>query len=160
MTDTVRAERRSRWIPLALFGSFALLLAADGVFVYLAVSSNPGVAVPNAYERGLAHNEVLRAAAAQEALGWTGTVTVMPDGDAVELRLTDRDGAPIWGAALRGRLARVVEDRDDRQLDFVARGDGRYLAPLADAGPGLWELAVTAARGSDRYQIVRRITIR
>lgn len=156
MTDHM--ERRSRWIPVALFGGLGAIIAADLMFAAVAVSSNPGLVTVNPFEKGLAHNRVLEEAERQRALGWAVDASVRAD--AVELRLTDAAGRPLEGVEAIGRLARPVGVADERALDFAADGDGLYRAPIAEIGVGQWELAVLVERGGERFQIVKKVQVR
>ena len=78
--STPETATEGRWIPLVFLGAFAVLTAVQAGFVTLAVRTDPGVSAPNAYERGLAHNAVLRDAASAAALGWQVTVEHQADG--------------------------------------------------------------------------------
>lgn len=141
---------------VCLAGFFGTVAAVDGLFIYLAVTSNPGLAVDRPYERGLAHNAVLAEAERRRALGWT-VEPRLRDG-AVEVSARDAAG-PLTGAAIAGTLLRPSRAGLDRPLAFTPAGPGRWTAALPKAQPGLWELDITITRGGDRHQTLTRVTL-
>jgi|HigsolmetaAR203D_1030402.scaffolds.fasta_scaffold01809_14 nitrogen fixation protein FixH len=160
MTNAAENSRSTRWIPYAFFGVFLCFLIADVFFVALAVRSDPGTDTANAFEKGIAHNALLKRAEAQKALGWKAGIELAEDGPAVILTLVDGEGRPVADADLAGRLARRTTDRSDRTLFFAPAGAGVYRAELTGIEDGLWELAVLATRGADSFQVVERVVLK
>ena len=97
---------RSRWIPWAFAGGFAIVFAVNALMIYLAVSTFTGVTVTHAYERGRGYEAVLAEAARQDALGWRATVTL--EGGLLSVAATDRDGRALAGE-VEGVLMRPLE---------------------------------------------------
>lgn len=155
----VHDESTGRLIPSILIAAALALLLVQGVFVTLAVRSDPGVATPNAYERGLAHNATLRAAAAEAALGWTVQVenrgTAAHHGDLV-VTVTDGAGRGLADLTVSGLVARPSRAGLDRALDFAPIGDGRYRARYDLPQPGLWQLDLLLARDDARARHAAR----
>ena len=52
----------NKYIPLSFVLFFIVLAILDGIFVYLAVSTQTGVVTKNAYEKGLNYNEAIKLA--------------------------------------------------------------------------------------------------
>lgn len=126
-----------------LLGFFAVVMVANGAFLYFALRSHPGLGSADAYRRGLQYNRVIEAAEAQRALGWTGTAT--HGGGRLVVRIADAAGMPVSGLAVEAVVRRPVEARDDVALPLAETGDA-YAAPLALRRRGQWDVAVTARR--------------
>jgi nitrogen fixation protein FixH len=149
--------RRSRWIPWAFVGAFAVIIAVNLVLVFAAVSTFPGLTTARSYDRGRTYNQVLAEAARQDALGWTARVAL--EGEALAIGVTDREGLPV-GGRLEGVLVRPLEGTQ-LLLDFAAAGAGRYVAHAALPAAGQWEARLTL-HGADgaRFDIRQRILAR
>lgn len=101
------------WIPWTFAAGFLLVVAVNGVMIWLAASTWTGLVTERAYDRGLEYNRNLEAAARMAQLGWQTRLTVatLADG-ARELRLEarDRTGEPLAGlwsrASSSGRCTR------------------------------------------------------
>jgi nitrogen fixation protein FixH len=136
-----------RHVLYALVAFFSVMLLANGVFVYLAVSTFGGIDTPDAYRKGLAYNETLAEAEAQAKRGWSARIA--PIGNAqLRITITDRAGLPVTGLTLSGRLLRPATNRFDLELtEFIDRGNGIYETSLTSAQSGAW-IAEIEARGS------------
>jgi nitrogen fixation protein FixH len=148
--------RRSRWIPWAFVGAFAVIIAVNLVLVYAALSTFTGVTTGRSYDRGRAYNAVLAEAARQDALGWRARVAL--DAGFVAVRVADREELPV-GGRIEGVLQRPLEGREV-PLDFAAAGPGRFIAPAGDLARGQWEarLTLTGERG-ERFDIRERVFV-
>lgn len=140
MSETTFDPRRSRWIPWAFVGGFAVVIAVNAILIWASISTFTGVTVTRAYERGRGYDQVLAEAARQDALGWTARVQ-LADG---RLRVTavDRDGRPISGR-IEGVLRRPVTG-EDLAIDFRSGSAGAWTAPIGDLPHrGVWEARLT-----------------
>jgi nitrogen fixation protein FixH len=159
----VAAPARGRWIPWTLVAFFGVVLLVNGVMIWIAMQSFPGLVTDRAYDNGLAYNRNLDAEAAQAALGWKAAIGArIVDGFTAELRvdLVDRDGRPIEGAVVAARLARPAETASDFDLALVPSGGGRYLAVFQLPMIGAWDVHLVATRGDDRLVVDRRVSLR
>ena len=82
-------RRRSLWIPAVFVGAMGLVVAVNGIMVYFATSTFPGLDTDKAYVQGLAYNETLREARASDALGWTAVAIV--EAGRLTVDLADRE---------------------------------------------------------------------
>ena len=143
-------ERRTRRVVISSFAAFVVaVLGANGTMIMLAVRTTPGLAVPNAYERGLAYNDVLRAARDQARLGWQADLAFRqgsPLAGRLELQLRDREQQPISRAEIEVLLVRPAEAGLDFRAQLVARGAGLFASELIFPKPGVWD-ALVAIRG-------------
>lgn len=154
-----------RWIPALFLGAFAVLTAVQAGFVTIAVRTDPGVSAPNAYERGLAHNAVLRDAASAAALGWRVDVehrpAAAPDGrhrGTLVVSVVDADADPLNDLRVSALALRPTRAGIDQRLSFRAVGLGRYVAEYDLPLPGVWELATLLERAGDARQTTTRFS--
>ena len=166
MSEAIRRRVRhdDRWIPWAFVAFFGVVFAANGAWVAVAVATWTGMSVEGSpYDRGLAYNEALAAARAQEALGWRAGLDFEghgPTGGALDFTLADRAGVPLTGAEVRARFVRPSHQGQDFELDLPETAAGRYGAEVGLPLPGLWEVRVRAARGGHGYDLTERIVAR
>ena len=146
-----------------LVGFFLVIIAANGVFLTLAVKSFPGVVTEEPYLEGIAYNDRLDEKAAQAALGWSAEIVELarePEGLAVRVIVRDRDGRPVQGLAIAGALRRPASDGEDRALAFESDGDDAYLSRIVDVAPGAWTFEATATSlGGDIFRMQSRVVI-
>ena len=143
-----RPPLTGRHVLAIIVAFFLVIFAVNGVFVYVSLQSHPGVTSDDAYRKGLDHNRTLD----QNARGWRIAVSV--ESGIVELRLSDRAGAPLTGLAVIGEARRPVHDRADKKLILKETGPGLYSAAETKLPAGRWELVLTAAaQGLPDYRI-------
>ena len=162
MANPPKGRPFGHWIPWLFIGGFVLVLAANGVLIVIAVSTFTGLETTNAYEKGLAYNDSLAAAAAQEKLGWQAGFTATSQGERraeLALTLTDRLGNPIRRAEVRAMLLRPVQEGHDLSLRLTEQGEGRYRTVVELPLVGQWDVHLVAkARGSS-FQLTERINV-
>lgn len=139
-----------RWIPFYFVLFFVVIAAVDGIFIYLAVSTQTGVVTDRAYENGLAFNEMLARAAKQDRLGIQQHAT-FKDGILV-WDLNNRDGSPLTGARVTAHLFRPVASGHDFTVDVPALTPGRYQTRLALPMHGEWAVRLKAEWNTHQYQ--------
>lgn len=145
-----------------LIGFFLVVLAANVIFISLAVRTFPGEKEEKSYLQGLNYNDRLATRSEQAALGWKGTITVASlNGDEATIRLSfkDRAGAPLRGLRISGVLSRPATDANDTIVSFTPIGDGDYEV-VVPAGKGVWNLeglAVDHAGG--RFEFSSRLNL-
>lgn len=148
--------RLTGWHVLAMIVTFfALVIGADTTFAVLAVKTFPGEVSVTPYEDGLLYNKKLAQIAAQERLGWRAAAG--PEADGVLLEMRDRDGRPLGGLTISGKLERPATETGRRLLKFREIGPGRYLAASAGLA-GAWDLtAIAADRHGRNFEAERRL---
>lgn len=163
--------RRGRWYPWLFVAGFMVVIAVNGVMVTLAIDSFAGLETDHPYERGLAYNETLAAARAQDALGWQVQFAIAPNAAAggesrpvtIDSRFLDRDGAPLTGLVVRAILKRPTAAGHDREVQLLDQGAGRYGATAELPLAGQWDLRVVAVAPEDgqnrSWQSTRRILL-
>lgn len=154
--------RFGHWIPWVFVGLFLLVLAANGTMIVIAVSTFTGLETTQAYEKGLAYNNRLAAAAEQDKLGWTAAFVAAPKGEkrvALELELTDRLGNAITSADVEAALVRPVQEGYDLAVRLDDQGNGRYAAEVDLPLPGQWDIRLTAIARDKTYRLAERIHV-
>ncbi len=156
-------RRPGHWYPWIFVGMFAVVVAVNSLLAYFATSTFNGLATEGAYEKGLAYNQALAGAAAQEKLGWSVEAELAPaggeHGGTVNVAVTDRDGAPLDGLDVTAVFRRPTQAGHDQTVRFTAAGAGRYVGTVVLPFPGQWEMLLVANRGDDSYQSDRRIMV-
>jgi nitrogen fixation protein FixH len=154
--------RRSRWIPWAFVAFLAVVLAANTAMVGVAIISWPGLETHQAYQRGLAHDDALEAAAAQAALGWKVAFAFEQTGKrtgTLRLDLADRFGNTLQAAQVRAALVRPTHGGHDLAVDVPHHYGGRYLQDIALPLAGQWEVRVHVAAEGREYRLRERIWV-
>ena len=152
-----------RWVPWAIVAAFAVIFAVNGTFAYFAIHSDTGLVSLHPFAEGNGYNRVLAEAAAEAALGWSGTVDYQraPDGrGTIVADLNDAEGHPVSGAALHARVLRPLGPGDEVDLALTETAPGRYAAPVALERLGQWEVRAVAHRGDAVYQFDNRFIAR
>ncbi len=153
-----------RHVLIGVLIFFAVVLAANGAFVYLALDSWTGLSTRNAYQKGLRHNEILRAAQAQKALGWRAALE-FEAGDARRGRLQatfrDERGDPVEYLTVTAAIRRPTHEGFDQDATLSRSGPGRYAVDLELPLAGQWDVRVSATSPHGaRYEIEKRIWLR
>lgn len=122
--------------------------AAMGFLIAKAGDPTPRV-LPDYYRKAVAWDETAAARRASDALGWSTAIEL--DRSHLTVRLTDRSGAPVAGAAIEV-IARH-RSRADQAVTLVLdeQAGGVYVGTLPGRQPGLHELALTARRADDTF---------
>ena len=154
------------WYPWLFLAAFGIIIAVNGTMAYIAVDSWTGLETDKPFQRGQNYNAELAQKSAQAALGWTARAQFAPapavdNAHAGVLRLTvsDRDGHGVDGLTIDAQAKRPTHEGYDRNLSFMARGQGVYVAPAELPLPGQWELRITANRADDVFKMRQRIQV-
>lgn len=117
--------------------AFAVIIGVNVVLAVKAVSTFPGLEVPNSYVASQVFDAERKA---QEALGWTLTES---HGDGIlRLAFRDRDGLPVEVDRLSAVVGRTTEAAQDMKPVFTFQ-NGDYVAPLP-LEPGKWMILLEA----------------
>jgi nitrogen fixation protein FixH len=159
--DPPAAPRRKPLVPPHIawpaFVVCLLLLGIGSAFEALFAARSDGGAkiVENYYDEAVGYDETRAAQAASNALGWTAGVSVGAcEGGLcpVEVTVQDRDGTPVEGLTGVVRASRPQDASAVARLPLSAEGTPgvyRQMMPISTAG--LWDFAIEAQRGDDRF---------
>lgn len=153
-----RAGFRVRgWHVLAgVSAFFAVVIAVDASFTVLALRTFPGQVSVTPYEDGLFYNRRIAQLEAQERLGWRAAAGAEPGQVVLDFR--DRQGQPLSGLAVGGRLQRPATEAGRVDLRFAETSPGRFVATTGRIS-GAWDLSVEAKGGTGgAFLAERRLT--
>ena len=124
--------------------------------VYIAFTDRSHAVLPDYYERAVDWDQHQAARRDSAALGWHTTWRIDDSADMfgqreVQLGLTDARGQAVFAEEVE--LVYFHHARAGRRAtaSMTSAGDGSYLATLAMREDGIWQIELTARRGSERF---------
>jgi nitrogen fixation protein FixH len=150
-----------RMVLFSLVGFFVVVASVNAFMITQAVRTFGGVETENAYKAGLAFNQSIAAAGAQDARGWSVEIGRRAQ-DTADLTVTvrDRAGRPVTGMTLDALLAHPTDRRHDKPMLITPSGAGAFRAEaLPEAG--VWDVVITLSDGSAAlFRSRNRIVVR
>ena len=162
MSEPVESKPVDRWLPWLFVLFFVVVLAANGIMVYVAAVSWTGLETKQHYVKGRDYNRTLEAVERQKALGWTGDLVVTAEtrGDVrIGLTLLDRRKLAVAGAEVAVRFVRPTNEGYDVEVPLEDRGRGHYGAAVGLPLPGQWDMRVFARHPSGEFRLTRRVAV-
>ena len=154
------------WYPWIFVGGMLLVVAVNGVLITLAVTTFSGLETEEHYRKGLAYNQAIAAAEAQERRGWRMELTYAagPAADGrhqgdLAVTFVGKDGLPLDNLRVEAVLRRPTREGFDVAVALDERGGGVYGTAVSLPLPGQWEAHVHAYRGGDNFQESRRLFV-
>ena len=137
--------KKSLW-PKAIVASFAVIFAVNGFFIYKAVSGFDGLVEDNYYEK---------------RLGWKIELSFTDDlktaaPNKAKVVIFDPKGEPVSGVKVRIALSRPATSKFDNKFEFIPSGCA-YHGTVSIPVSGLWDMKVTAEKGTDRIEKIFRV---
>jgi nitrogen fixation protein FixH len=145
--------RRMLAVMLAFFG---VIIAANGVMAFFALSDFRGVIVDSGYVASQDFNRDAALLAAQRARGWS--VEAEAEGARPAVTLSGPDGAPLERLTLSAVARRPADERLDAPLTLMEAAPGRYEA-VERLAPGQWRLSLRAEGAGAPYVITLPLMI-
>ena len=158
MTEQREDTKKDKIIPWYFVAFFAGLAVLNVIFVSLAVDSYPGLVTENAYEKGLAYNDMIEAKQVQDALGWH-TKIMVTDNHKIKLFLNNHLGDFISGADIQAIIGRVINDDEDKILSFIESSNGYYETVESFSINGRWNLEAHIKWQNNNIQIKELVHI-
>lgn len=151
-----RKSARRFTMPVVVFG----LLGGHMAFIVIAITIATGdrsfAVVPDYYQKAVAYDDRKSLLADSEALGWR--VELQPaksassiGGREVLLRLTDREGSAVAGAAVRVSCYHFSNASRPESFDLVEGRPGQYSGTARLRREGFWWFEIEAVRGDDVF---------
>ena len=138
-----------------MLGSFGVVFAVNGIFIWYALSTWSGLVTDHPYEKGLAYNQTLQEASAEAALGWHSEFEFK--GHRLLVRFHDQAGMALDRLRVQARLIRPTSDGADRIVSLEAAGNGGYGGNVTLPLPGQWDVVITAEGRAGTYHLARRL---
>jgi nitrogen fixation protein FixH len=150
-----------RWIPWIIVSFFVAFIIPLTWFTWLSIETYTGQVTSNAYQKGLAYNDTIAHAEAQQLLGWQAETKTeaSADGLRVHFQLKDKQGQPINDAAVLARFTRPTQSGHDREISLKPQAAGVYVGTAALELSGLWNIRISVSKGKDNYQQSQNITV-
>jgi nitrogen fixation protein FixH len=154
---------KSPWV-IAWIGLVLAVLGVNGVMVYLAVATNPGLVVEDFYERGQNLERTMLSRNARDP-GWLLRADIPQDvnaGEQTPIRffLVDKAGQPVSPETVELFVYRPSDATRDFSVVMTEEGPGRYVADVSFPLIGVWDTLVAARNGDDEYHVGQRIEVR
>ncbi|MBM3579297.1 MAG: FixH family protein [Alphaproteobacteria bacterium] len=148
-------------IPYIFIAFFAVVIAVNLVYIYIAKKTWRGVSVEDAYQKGLEYNKTIDQTKQQEKLGWQVNLMQHEEGNKavrILIEVRDRNSAVIKDAKIYAKFRRPIQEGNDFDMstdttDSVGKIDVRF--PL----PGQWDALITIVHGEDRYYLAKRFVV-
>jgi nitrogen fixation protein FixH len=156
-------ELTGRTVLICLVGFFVVVSAVNAIMISAAISTFAGLESDSPYQAGLAFDEEIAAARAQQALHWQVQAKLArSDGDEtlVEISARDADGTPLPGLGATATLLHPTDRRLDRALAMMADGPGHFHG-VTGAAAGQWDVVIELSRdGARRFRSKNRVVLR
>jgi nitrogen fixation protein FixH len=153
---------KGRHVLMSLIGFFGVMLIANGLFVYFALSTFTG-SDSDPYRRGLHYNGTLAAAERQAEKNWQSSVSYDVAKRRLSLGLTDHQSRPVTGLQIEAVVGRPVTDKEDHALLLKEGASGVYSADI-ELPPGQWVISAATPdepkSGAPAYQLKQRLNVR
>jgi nitrogen fixation protein FixH len=151
-----------RMVLFYILGFFGVVMAANAVMIYKALSTLSGTDSQSAYQAGRSFERDVAMVRAQDARHWRvdATLTPMADGAGIAIEARDSAGRPLDGLDATATFERPTDRRLDRAVALTQAGAGRFRGS-ADIAPGQWDLVIELWRTGERQFLSRnRVVLR
>lgn len=153
---------QSPWV-IAWVGLIIVFVAANGVMIFLAIQTSPGLVVEDYYDRGQDYERSMLTRMSRDA-GWHARLDVPSDVAAgrtspVRFSVVDRAGTPIEAESVTLYAYRPSDARYDFDLPMEAEGAGLYRADVRFPLIGVWDVLASVKRGDEEFNVGQRIAV-
>ncbi len=158
-----RQRQRGWYIPWLFVGFFLVVFAANGVLVYIALTTYTGLETKNHFIKGINYNHALQGARAQAERGWQVKPDFVSTGERtglVTVSLKDKHGNLLSGSIVSVTFYRPTAQGNDVDLTLPYMGDGRYGQNVELPLSGVWDLKLWIRHDTGDYQDQQRIWVK
>ncbi len=153
---------RSPWI-IGWFALIGVFLVVNGVMIYLAVTTNPGLVVEDYYDRGQDYERHLVSQMAKDP-GWVMRAEVPRDIKAgqtrqIEFFVSDKSGQPLALDKVTFYAYRPSDVGLDFTLPMSVAALGHYVVDVSFAQMGVWDGVFSGRLGEDEHSHGKRLLI-
>lgn len=145
------------FVPWLFVAGFAVVIAVNGIMMWLAIGSFSGLYSDHARERGVHYNQVMAEQRTRDALGWIVVPSWQADGGVLGLKVRDAAGKPLAGAVASIELIRPAERRAPIDVALSDLGDGRFAGRVALPERGNWDADIVIEAGGHRFALTKRL---
>jgi nitrogen fixation protein FixH len=153
---------RSPWV-LGWLALVATVLAINGIMVYLAYSTSPGLVNPDYYEQGQTYERTRLSREAHDPK-WTMRADIpkplmVEEPEYIRIVLVDRAGQPVDPEAVTFHAYRPSDAGRDFSLPMTREDTGRYVVKAAFPLIGVWDTLIAVRSGEDEFNIGERVNV-
>lgn len=153
---------RSPWV-IGWFALVGSVLAINGVMVYLAIQTNPGLVVDDYYDRGQHYEKTLISNLAKD-LGWSMQAEMPPQvmagqTQAIRFSVVDKAGQYVAVDGVTFYAYRPSDITRDFSLPMTQEGPGRYVVQANFPIYGVWDVVFGVSQGADEYTHGQRLMV-
>ncbi|HET6196312.1 MAG TPA: FixH family protein [Acetobacteraceae bacterium] len=145
------------FIPWLFVAGFAIVIAVNGIMMWLAIGSFSGLYSDHARERGVHYNQIVAEQKSRDALGWTVVPSWQAEGGVLGLKVSDAAGKPLAGAVATIELVRPAERRAPLDVALNDLGDGRFAGHVVLPERGNWDADIVIEAGGRRFALTKRL---
>tara|TARA_R110001583_G_scaffold131954_1_gene283819 strand:- start:405 stop:902 length:498 start_codon:yes stop_codon:yes gene_type:complete len=144
-------------------GLLLLFFIANGVFIYLALNSNPGLVIDNYYDRGQDYEKNMLKRRAEDP-GWNMRIElvaspVQDKAGAIRFHLSDKSGRLLVPETVRLFAYRPSNSKADFELPMLELQTGTYQADVVFPLPGIWDLLIVVAKEGAEFSEALRVNV-
>ncbi len=148
-------------IPYFFFAFFAVIVAVNFTYIFIAKKTWTGLATENSYQKGLHYNRSIEEAKEQKSLGWSADIKYnsaeSKKGDIVVV-LKDKNSKTIQGAKVSVNFKRPTQEGYDFKKNLEEK-DGTYRANISFPLRGQWDIEILAIKNQKAFQETKRYVI-
>lgn len=153
---------RSPWV-LGWIGLLVTVLAINGIMVYLAFATNPGLVNADYYERGHDYERTLMSRRAREP-DWTVESDIpsplqVDRPERIRVFLVDKAGQPVDPDGVTFYAYRPSDASRDFSVPMTREDKGRYVAETRFPLLGVWDTLIAVKSGEDEYNVGKRVNV-
>ena len=160
MSLLANRSSRSSLVPWLFVAGFAVVLAVNGIMMWLAVGSFSGLYTDHARDRGLRYNQVMAEQRARDALGWIIEMEWQSERHQLTLTANDATGKPLERAVVAVELIRPAEKRVPLHVILEPLGAGRFAGTIALPARGNWDADIVVDADGHRFAATKRLFLR
>lgn len=132
-----------RMVLIGFILFFGTIIAVNGVLMYFALNTWPGLVTENAYTKGLNYNDTIAASESQRLLAWE--VGIALDNDKkLRISIIDDNSAPVPGLKMEAVLTRPLGDHKIVFLTMHENKPGIYEGEFSAPLLGRWKVDIKA----------------
>ncbi len=132
-----------RMVLIGFILFFGTIIAVNGVLMYFALNTWPGLVTEDAYIKGINYNDTIAASESQRLLAWEVGVALDSD-KKLRISIIDNNTAPVLGLKIEAALTRPLGDHKIVILTMHENQSGVYEGEFTAPIPGRWKVDIKA----------------
>jgi nitrogen fixation protein FixH len=152
-----------RMVLYGMLAFFGVIFVVNGIFVFYALDTWPGLRFDKAYERGINYNKILANAESQTAMKWRSAIDITEtqnNDHLISVRLSNENGSPLDDLSVSIQLSRAVHEGADASLELLPSEPGIYQTKHHFPLSGRWQAAIKArASSGEIYKMAYEIMV-